>query len=116
MENCKDEQGKAIGISCVPAEKHKTVMESILLVQTLLGQHRLFIGEDCENALREIPSYRSKPNENGKEEPVMVADDTCSCIRYATWMELNRTCDFHRYDKAASIVLNDMFEMEPMEY
>jgi len=84
---------KHIGFSCIPAEKK--VMESILLVQTLISQRRFYITEECKHARLEIPSYRAKPDVQ-KEQPVKENDDTCDCVRMACWMEMRQTPEVPR--------------------
>lgn len=112
IANCKDEDGNLIGFTCIPSEKR--VMESILLVQTLFGQRRLFITDQCKRTLMEVPSYRSKQGVLG-EEPLREEEDTCCCLRYACWDELNHTMPWKRYD-TASIVPDDLYETQPVEY
>lgn len=107
----KDDQGKPIGFTCIPTEKK--VMESILLVQSLFGLRRLFITENCERTLREIPSYHSKEDVVG-EEPVRENDDACCCLRYACWSELNHNLPYKRYEDASYSFagIEDAFELE----
>jgi len=107
----RDDKGNRIGYDCVPVEKK--VMESILLVQSLFGMHRLFITENCEKSLQEIPSYHSRKNIIG-EEPERIDDDTCSCVRYATWAELNHSVPYKRYkDMSYGLAdVSDVYEME----
>jgi PBSX family phage terminase large subunit len=93
----QDESGRKIGFDCVPSEKK--VMESILLVQSLFGMNRLFITSNCERTLREVSTYRPeipKDIEKEGEHPQRVGEDCCSCVRYATWMEMNHLAPWHR--------------------
>lgn len=106
IEAAKDDEGNSIGFSCIPTEK--CVMEQILLVQTLFGQDKLFITKKCENTLLEIPSYRAKEGVVG-EEPVREKDDTCACLRYATWMEMQHLIPWKRHDTGSTIP-DDIFE------
>lgn len=92
IANCHFD-GKYIGFEVQPAEKK--VMESILLVQTLFGQRRVFVTDRCSNARKEIISYRAKPN-SVKEEPFKERDDTCDCIKMACWAEMNHLSLFQR--------------------
>jgi len=95
IENCKDESDKFIGFTCVPAEKK--VMESILSIQSLIVQRRLFISDRCVRSRIEIPSYRAKPiDKSTKEQPIKHQDDTCDCIRMAGWEEFKHELDFIR--------------------
>jgi len=101
----KDAEGNSIGFGCIPVEKK--VMESILLVQSLFGQHQLFITRDCEKTITEALSYHSKNGITG-EEPCKEDDDTCDCLRYACWAELKHHQTYKRhsgmeYDLAASM-------------
>ncbi len=107
----KDADGKNIGFTCVPSEKK--VMESILLVQALFGMRHLFLTEDCTRALREIPSYHSKKDIVG-EEPLRENDDTCCCLRYATWSELQHNLPYKRYKDVSydTSMPEDVFELE----
>lgn len=111
----KDDEGRSIGFTCIPTEKK--VMESILLVQALFGFRRLFITNNCERTLREVPSYHSKGDIAG-EEPVREDDDTCCCLRYATWSELRHNIPYKRYKDIsyASSSIEDPFELESMEH
>jgi len=104
IQNCRNEQGDFIGFQCKPAEKNIAasrsqtaigvattgVMTTIILVQRLIQQRRLFITTRCEQTRREVPSYRAVPAEKaaGKERPIKEHDDTCDCVRMACWMEL----------------------------
>jgi hypothetical protein len=95
IENCTDSEGKPLGFACSPSEKK--VMESILCVQSLIEQDRMYITDKCINARIEIPSYRAKPSDKTvKEEPIKEKDDTCDAIRYACWMELKGVLNFLR--------------------
>lgn len=107
----KDDDGKSIGFTCIPTEKK--VMESILLVQALFGMRRLFITNNCERALREIPSYHCKGEVLG-EEPERIDDDTCCCLRYASWSELQHSIPYKRYRDInySSSDLEDVFDLE----
>ena len=107
----KDDAGKSIGFTCIPTEKK--VMESILLVQALFGTRRLFITSDCERALREVPSYHSKGDVLG-EEPERSNDDTCCCLRYATWSELQHSIPYKRYKDVGydTATVEDAFDLE----
>lgn len=102
VQNCTDLDGNNIGFECSPVEKHKTVMDSIITVQGLVEQGRLFVTDNCKNALLEIPSYRAKSSDDKgkfkpvKEEPIKEKDDTCDCVRYVSWMELRGTLDWRR--------------------
>lgn len=109
----QDETGKSIGFPCIPTEKR--VMESILLVQTLFGRRQLFVTDQCENTLREIPSYRSKSGVVG-EEPLREQEDTCACIRYACMPEMAHAMTFKRYDSAYSIPDGDLLEHETVNF
>ena len=106
-----DDDGNNIGFTCVPAQKK--VMESILLVQALFGTRRLFITADCPRTLREAASYHSRAGVLG-EEPERTNDDTCSCLRYATWEELNHTAPYKRFAAAGYSLsgVEDTYEME----
>ena len=88
ISNCKDlETGEYIGFECMPADK--VVMESILLVQTLINTDTLYVHENCTNTRIEIPSYRAKPLAKSiKEDPIKENDDTCDCIKMACYMLL----------------------------
>jgi len=108
----QDGAGNAIGFDCIPTEKR--VMESILLVQTLFGSRRLFITDQCVNTLKEVPSYRAKGNVVG-EEPLREQDDTCACLRYACWSELQYTAVWKRYD-ASYTIPDDLLELSKVEY
>lgn len=108
VQNCLDLEGNNIGFNCSPAEKNKAVMDSIICVQSLIEQNRLFISGACEHARIEIPSYRAKPMEGkgktAKEEPIKEKDDTCDCLRMACWMELRGVTSFMREEKMPLIV------------
>ena len=93
IQNCFAENGKFIGFPCLPAKK--SVMEGILLVQSLIGQGRLLITERCTQTRIEIPSYRAKPDIT-KEEPIKEQDDTCDAVRMACHSELTHTIEFMR--------------------
>lgn len=108
----KDDAGNSIGFDCIPTEKR--VMESILLVQTLFGRRQLFITDQCEHALKEVPSYRAKGGVVG-EEPLREQDDTCACLRYACWMEMQHTMTFRRYSTAYTVP-DDLYEIAGVEY
>lgn len=106
VANCTDWEGRNIGFECSPCEKKKFVMDSIVAVQSLIQQNRLYISERCKNAQMEIPSYRAKPSSHSqnsaatgkttKEEPIKEKDDTCDCLRMAVWMELRGVLNFLR--------------------
>jgi len=110
---CKDEHGHNIGFECIMTEKR--VMESILLVQTLFGQRKLYISDLCKITLSEVPSYRAKGDVVG-EEPLRENDDTCSCLRYACWPEMSHTMIWKRYDTTTSTIPDNLLEHEVLEY
>jgi len=101
IENVVDSNNDVIGFPCAIADK--AVFESIVLVQSLWEAKRIFITDECPNALIEIPSYRAKPRRTAKqpgslkEEPIKERDDTCDCIRMACMMEMKRALPFLRY-------------------
>lgn len=109
----KDDDGNSIGFDCIPSEKR--VMESILLVQTLINKRKLFIVEHCKETLRQVPSYRAKRDVIG-EEPIKIDEDTCACIRYACWSEMQQTMTFKRYADAAYQSSNDLFDTHNINY
>ncbi len=87
IENCVDEHGNFIGFDCIPAEKK--VMEGILLVYTMFEKGNLLIADSCEEAIRQIASYRAKPpDKTDKEIPIKEDDDAPDCIRMACAMEM----------------------------
>jgi hypothetical protein len=95
-----DEDNKAIGFDCVPADKK--VMEGILLVQTMIREHRLFITTRCVEARKEIPSYRARPMEGNKkcvdEKPIKEHDDCADAVRMACASEMHSSNPFARPD------------------
>jgi len=109
----KDDAGNSIGFDCIPSEKR--VMESILLVQTLFGRRKLFITDKCETTLRQVPSYRAKKDIVG-EEPLREDEDTCACLRYACWSELQYAMTFRRYDTAYSTATDDILGITGVNY
>jgi PBSX family phage terminase large subunit len=108
----KDEVGNSIGFDCTPTEKR--VMESILLVQTLFGDNRIYISDECTTTLTQVPSYRAKADVIG-EEPLMEDEDTCACIRYACWPELFHTATWHRH-KTTYLTAGDIHEVSGLDY
>jgi len=92
-----NELDTTLAIACVPADK-SDVMEGILLVQSLFGVNRVFVGTRCEQTLIEVPSYASNPKLIAKEGPVKENDDTCDCIRYACVAEMQSAGEFIRYN------------------
>lgn len=113
IEAARDDAGNPIGFTCIPTEKH--VMESILLVQTLFGRRQLFITDQCPNSLKEVPSYRAKGGVIG-EEPLREQEDTCACIRYACWSELQHTMTFHRFEAPYTVTDAEVFEHGVAEF
>jgi len=111
---CEMNDGTPIGFECNLADK--SVMEGILLVQTLIGQNRLFITQDCTNALKEVPAYRAKAQEKSqKEEPIKEKDDSCDCIRMACQCELAHLSLFKRLEDAKrnAIPIPQQFQTQP---
>ena len=76
---------------------------------SLFEQDRIFLTPACEHALREIPSYRSRPVTPSApaEKPLKENDDTCDAIRYACWHELGHTAPFVR---TPSIYIDNVIE------
>ncbi len=113
IHNCRDHTGTWIGFPCSPCEKNKFVMDSIICVQALIEQNRLFISDWCENARLEIPSYRAKPiDKSVKEEPIKEKDDTCDCIRMASWMEMRSVMDFLRAAAESTVITTPPSQIE----
>jgi len=110
---CKDSNGNSIGFECIPTDK--TVMESILLVQTLFGKGNCYISEQCPVTLRQVPSYRAKGDIVG-EEPLKEKDDTCDCIRYACLAEMKHTMTYHRYSDAGYQTSEDLHSIANIDY
>jgi PBSX family phage terminase large subunit len=108
----KDESGNSIGFTCTPTEKR--VMESILLVQTLFGKDQLYITDNCERTLKEVPSYRAKGDVIG-EEPLMEDEDTCAALRYACWPEMQHQLIWQRHNNLY-LTSEDIHEISGLEY
>lgn len=109
IENCVNDAGDNIGFSCIIAEKK--VLEGILLVQTLIGQNRIYITDKCPQTRIEIPSYRSKQNVD-KEQPIKEKDDTCDVVRMVCQMELAHTIAFLR---ARQVGYTEYAKLPPFE-
>ena len=109
-----DESGVSIGFDCSPSQK--TVLESIMLVQRLIEQGKLYITERCKHARVEIPSYRAKPLESSsREAPIKEQDDTCDVVRYVAWSEMRAQMEFIRPPRFKPQMPDSIYDVGPRQ-